>query len=503
MDKDTQPIIIGVAQHTWREQDTTRTPVDALQAVASSALSDSGSEQVKAAVDALVHVPFILNQVPELKTAMPVNPGAALAARLGLRSKQYTGDVGGNLPQQLLGEFAGRVLRGEHQVVLLCGAEMLASFLGAVRAGAGFPDWNTGETDTAESLTNTPLMTAASERTHGLFEPVNAYPLFESALRHARGLDGDAHRERLGQLISSMSEVAAGNPHAWNRNVYSPEQVLDAQPGNRMISYPYTKLMNAILAVDQAAAVVLTTVGKARAMGVDKDRWIYLRGAAIAHDSWYLSEREFLHRSPALQAAAECAIAQSAIGLEEFTHFDLYSCFPSAVQVACDSIGLDLADPRGVTVTGGVTLFGGAGNNYSMHAIAEMVERLRATERGAGLVTASGGYLTKHAVGAYSREAPATAWTPVDSEPLQTKVNQREGPQLAVVGEGSLQIDAHTVHYSREGPRSGIVVGTLADGRRCVAVSSDASIMAQLIAHDCVGLQGAVSHKEGTNQLQL
>jgi acetyl-CoA C-acetyltransferase len=503
MHADTQPIIIGVAQQVWRERDVSRTPVDALRAVAEGAFADTGSAKVPGAVDSIVHIPFIMNQVPDLAGAMPRNPGAALAQQLGISAEQYTADVGGNLPQQLLSEFAARLSRGEGSVVLLCGVELLASFLGAVRAGEGFPDWASGREDEAQQIGETPVMTAASELAHGLYEPINAYPLFETALRHHHGLSLDAHRKRLGELVSSMSAVSAANPYAWKTRAFSPEEVLSTEGGNRMISYPYTKLMNAIIGVDQAAAVVLTTVGKARELGVDPDRWIYLRGAAGTHDCWFLSQRESLAQSPAMAVAARAALERSALSLEELSHFDLYSCFPSAVQIGCDALGLAVDDPRGVTVTGGLSLFGGPGNNYSLHAIATMTERLRETTHGAGLVWANGGYLTKHAIGLYSRRAPDAPWSPGDDGALQKEVDARQLPALSEQGGGRLSVEAYTVCYSGHAPSRGIVLGSLADGSRCVAIASEQADIARLLAEDCVGAAGQVSHSEGTNHFRF
>ena len=133
MDWDRQPVLIGAGQECWREPDAARTPIDALQAVLARAASDSGSEKVLAGIDTIVHVPFLMNQVPGMASAMPRNPGAAVAERLGITAAQYTADVGGNLPQQLVNEFSARLVAGEAGVVALCGVELLATFLGAAR----------------------------------------------------------------------------------------------------------------------------------------------------------------------------------------------------------------------------------------------------------------------------------------------------------------------------------------------------------------------------------
>ncbi|MEL7044943.1 MAG: acetyl-CoA acetyltransferase, partial [Pseudomonadota bacterium] len=418
MDADRQPIIVGTGQATWRDRDPTRTPVDAMQAVASLAL-ENGGESLRSAIDAMVHVPFIMDQVPELAKAMPRNPGGAVGQRLGINAVQFTADVGGNLPQELVNEFAARLVRGSHDAVLIAGVELLSTFLGEVRSGAGMPAWESGARGSVECITDTPAMTTATEQAHGLFEPIHAYPLFESAIRHVRGLSAEQQAQQLGTLIANMSDVAADNPLAWKRDRLTPEQVLSTAHGNRMICTPYTKVMNSVIAVDQAAALVLTTVGKAKALGIDREHWVYLRGAASAHDRWFISERVNLHASPALAAAAREALRQAGMGLDELQFFDLYSCFPSAVEVACGALGLTPDDPRGLTVTGGMSLFGGPGNNYSLHAIATMVDLLCKGNAGAGLVSANGGYLTKHSVGVYSRTASPTPWAPRETQELQ------------------------------------------------------------------------------------
>ena len=503
MRADEQPVLIGVGQQTWREQGSAGTPADALQTVAQRALDDSRSHDVRNAIDAIVHVPFILNQVDALRDAMPSNMGTALAQRLGISASQYSADVGGNLPQHLVNAMAGRLVRGEHSVVLLCGVELLATFLGAVRGGAGFPEWDSGSGGAPLSLVQTPGMTTPTEQAHGLFEPTNAYPLFESALRHAKGLAVEAHAERLGRLISTLSEVAVANPYAWKPRRYATNEVLSTDNRNRMICHPYTKVMNSIIAVDQAAAVIMTTARRARELGVDASRCIYLRGGAGAHDTWYLSERQDLHRSPALGVAARAALQQAGLGIDEMDCFDIYSCFPSAIQIACDEIGIAIDDERGLTVTGGMSLFGGPGNNYSLHALVSLVERLRELPGGKGLLSANGGYLTKHAVGVYAREPGDSPWQPLDEAPLQAQVDALPTRDVADEGSGVLTVEAHTVKYKGESPDEALLLGQLNDGKRCVAVSRDEAVIEAFLRDDCVGLVGTVEHRAGQNHFQL
>lgn len=489
------PVIIGVAQRSWRERDPQRTPVDALEEVTLAALQDCGSVRVRGAIDALAHVPFLLTQEPSLANLMPTGVLSSLSERLGVKASQYGAVAGGNLPQTMINKMAAALVRGEHRVVVVTGVELLNSLFGQLRAGQGAPDWSTGCEDDATQLdSSTDALTAGPEYVHGLREPIAAYPLFETALRHASGRSMSEHDAVLGSLVSAMSRVAASNPLAWKQDFVTPKAALSTANRNRLICHPYTKLMNAIISVDMAASAVLTTAATARELGVPPEQWVYLWGSADANDTWYLSERAQLHCSPALRAASMAALGQCGLGIEDVALFDLYSCFPCAVQVACDAIGLGLDDPRGVTVTGGLPLFGGPGNNYSLHAIAEMVSKLRAQRDDVGMVTANGGYLTKHSVGLYSGSAPSRPWSPPENDSLQGAIDQLPHPTVVDSATGSLCIDAYTVRYEGDEPAIGIVLGTLADGQRCLAhTEAEPEIFTRLVSEDCVGVLGTVT----------
>jgi len=497
---DNQPILIAQAQHTWRDKDATRSPLDALEVVTRAAVDNAGCAGLAQRIDTVATIPFLAAQVPDLAGLMPAHPGAALCQRLGLQAQTFSTDVGGNTPQLMVNYFADRLLAGTSRAVLLTGGELFASLFAALSSGQDISHWQQGGTQAAIQLGSPRESCTALERAHGLFEPINTYPLFESALRHHRGWDRETHLQHLGRLVSDMSAVAAANPLAWRGDFLTPAQVLDTSAGNRMITWPYTKVMNAILAVDMAAAVIMTTVGEARRLGVDPARWVFLRGGTEANDIWNVSERPALHQSPAIAACADAALHMAGLSLAEMDRFDIYSCFPSAVQVACDAIGLAVDDPRGVTVTGGLTLFGGPGNNYSLHAIAEMVAQLQADKGRHGMVTANGNYLTKHAVGIYSRDPGATPW-PLARPDLQTALDAAPRLQVDPAASGAGSIDACAVAFDKEGPSRGIVLGRMGDGRRFIANTprSDSAALEHLLNSDPVDAQGRVTPGDKVN----
>jgi acetyl-CoA C-acetyltransferase len=260
--------------------------------------------------------------------------------------------------------------------------------------------------------------------------------------------------------------------------------------------------MNAILDVDQSAAVLMTSPGRARSLGIPPSRWIYLLGAADAHDRWFVSERVNYWSSPAIRATGSAALAMAGVTIEQVQHLDLYSCFPCAVQIGRDMLGIADDDPRPLTITGGLPYFGGPGNDYSMHAIATMVDRLRAAPGTVGLVSALGWYLTKHAVGVYGTAPPSGPWRMPEAQTVQALVDAEPSPEVVREAEGRGTIETYTVLHDRESaPLAGIVVGRLADGRRFLAtLPGDRAVLEALTVREGVGLAGTVRPHDGVNR---
>ena len=502
---DNAPVIIGTGQKTWHSTDVSRTPLDALCAAATAAIDDAGHSGITSAIDTVAMIRFIADTTPGTGALFPRNPGRQLSHRLGITdAKIFQGTIGGNTPQYLVNHFAEKLARGEHDVVLLAGAELLATLFSALRSGGDISAWS-GETEAQPTTVGQEREGHnAIELAHGLYEPINTYPLFENSLRHHLSTSQKHHTAHIAEICSRMSRVAAGNPHAWKQQFQSAEEISTVVQKNRYIGYPYTRAMNPILEVDMAAAVIMTTASKARQMGVDPSTWIYLRGGTDVNDIWYVSERPNLHSSPAIKAAWESVSARAGIALDEISSFDIYSCFPSAVEVACNEIGLSPLDNRGVTVTGGLPFFGGPGNNYSLHAIAQMITSLRDTGGGHGLVTANGMYLTKHSLGIYSTEPPTEAWQDIDSHALQQRID--EAPRLSVASDpaGTATIETYTVSFGREGPKRGIVIGRNQAGQRIVAnTGTDVDTLNQLMAQDPIGHSGNVRVEDGISLFEL
>ncbi|MFP5321074.1 MAG: acetyl-CoA acetyltransferase [Acidimicrobiia bacterium] len=473
------PVIVGVGQRSQRVDrgEPELEPVDLMVVAAQAALEDAGVSD-PAAIDSVRTV--------SLLSWRYANPGALVAERLGVGHDVDSGvsAMGGNSPQMLLNQTALDIQAGEVSCVLLAGAESWRTRM-RYRAAGETPDWTVEPegTEPAREIGTAVEMNHEAETALGIFLPIQVYPMFEQARRHHLGRSMDEHLPVLGGLWSRFSEVAAKNPHAWIQEAMTPEEITTPSPSNRMVGLPYTKVMNSNNAVEQSAAVLLCSVEVAERLGISRDRWVFPLAGSDAHEHPYVSHRDTLHDAPAVRIAGQAALEAAGVTIDDVDHVDLYSCFPVAVQVGADALGLDL--DRQLTLTGGLSFAGGPWNDYVMHSIAAMVEALRADPGSTGLVWANGGYLTKHSFGVYSTEPPAAGF---QHRHPQGEIDALPSREVAPDFEGEATVETFTVMHGKGGePEQGIVALRLDDGRRAWGTTDDADDLALMVAEDVIG----------------
>ena len=480
-----QPVLVGVGQVNHRDGDAPE-PVELIVEAVRRAAADSGGR----VLDALGSI-----RIVNLLSRRYPDPGRLVADRLGVDVAHtlYTTE-GGQTPQQVVDRACDDIAAGRVDAVVIAGGESWRTRSRIKRRGESAP-WSTQDADARPSeIFGAPLhMTSADETRLGLADPVQAYPIFEQALRARHGRTLPEQLAVASELWARFSRVAAGNEFAALRTPLSAEHIRTPGPDNRMVGFPYPKLMNSNSSVDQAAALLLCSVERADALGVPADRRVFLHGAAEGQDVLFMSERVDLSTSPAIAAAGAAALGLAGIGIDDVAHVDLYSCFPSAVQVSAEALGLSLE--RDLTVTGGLTFAGGPWNAYVLHSLATMAGVLRHDDGAYGLVSANGGLLTKHAVGVWSCRPPAegTRWQSVQDD-LDARVPRRG---TAPHHDGPATLETYTVLHGRDGsPERAWAFALTDDGRRTLAVSATGDLLATLEAEEVLGRPVAV--RDGT-----
>jgi acetyl-CoA C-acetyltransferase len=497
------PVLVGAGQAEQRVDDPAAAlePIDLLAGATRAAEADAAARRsLLSAVDTVAVIAMLSWKYPD--------PGALLARRVGASPRiTISTTVGGNTPQMLVNRLAAAIGRGEHDVVLLGGAECVHTRWRARRSEPkAWLRWTEPDDPPAAVVWGDDRPGSSPyEMAHLAVAPTQVYPLFETALRAASGRDVDEHQRWVSELWSRFAAVAAENPHAWSRTPYTPEAIRTVSPENRMVTFPYPKRLCANIDVDQAAALLLCSYGAASAAGVPEDRLVFPLSGAGAHDHYFFTERESLADSPAIRIAGNAALEAAGVGIDDVARFDLYSCFPAAVEIAMKSLGLrgpGAGDERALTLTGGLGFAGGPGNNYTTHAIAAAVGACRRDPGSVSLVTALGWYVTKHAMGLYSTTPPDHGFTSVDPSETQRAVDALPRREPAGDADSEVVVEATSVVYERDGtPNLGIVSALTADGRRALANTHDLDAMTSMCTKPWEGTTVRLRSDDGANAL--
>ncbi|HXX46621.1 MAG TPA: hypothetical protein VEN47_00245 [Myxococcota bacterium] len=482
---DSIPVIAGVGQLLQRLDD----PREAAEPLAMmvSALERAGEDAAAPGLLARADAIYVPRGMWRYGDA-----GRAVARVLGASPRQSVGTpYGGNFSQACVLDAAREIQAGRSAIALVTGAENGRSVGQAQRLGLVLRESEAPGAPDRKVAEDKPIFHEA-ELARGMNSASDVFALAESAIRFARGESLAAHAARIAELWAGFSAVAVNNPHAWIRKPHSAQQIGTPSADNPMISYPYTRLLNANSRVDMAAGLVLCSLAAARSAGVPEDRLIFPTAAAEGNDPIFLATRMELHRSPAIRIAAARALELAGTDVAQIDHFDLYSCFPSSVELAAAEIGV--AESRPLSVTGGLTFGGGPLNSAGLHAVARMVEVLRERRPGTGLVHGNGGWLAKHSIGIYSSEPPAAGFR---SEQVQRRLEPQGEREALVDWDGPVTIEGYTVAHRDGAPRIAHAACLTDDGRRTFATVDDPALMAAMMREEFCGRRGRVDGRGG------
>lgn len=473
------PVIIGVGQFLNRVDrgEPPREPTDLMVEAVRAAEADSGVAGAAARAGVVAVVPVVSWRYRD--------PGRLVADAVGASgAATWYPAMGGNTPQMLVNRLARSIAAGEADLGVVCGGEAYRSRVGAKRDGTELtwtkqakevePDWSEG----ASFVLGHP-----AEMARGILMPTQAYPLFEMALWHDSGRTFEEHLGAVGEMWADFSRVAEANPYAWRRESYTAAEITTPSPENRLVGFPYTKRMVSNPDVDMSSAVIVCSVATATDLGVPRDRWVFPHAGTDGKDA-VMSERPDFVSSPSMVVAGNRALELAGVGIDDVAHLDLYSCFPSAVQLAARALGV--STDRRLTVYGGLCFAGGPWNNPVGHALAAMVDVLRDDPGSLGLVTANGGNVEKHAFGVYSTEPPSGGFR---WERPQDEIDALGGREVSEDHTGAAVIETWTVMHERDGSPSRAHAACLTpDGVRVWGVTSDVATMKRFESEDVTGL---------------
>jgi acetyl-CoA C-acetyltransferase len=484
-----QPVIIGISQVTHHDRDELVTPADLIERAVAAAQDDAGARVQPDTTGLFLSPPWAQDDA---------GAGVAVAERLGIPAGRYwTGPFSGSTPQELLGRACQAIASGELTMAVVTGGVADASVKAALDRG-GTPvaaasfgaALGTRPTAGSQAPQQPPSI---PEQLAGVDSALAIFAMVESGLWAADGGTGDERRAWLGRMLAPFTSVAERHPGtAWFPVARQPADIATVTPGNRLVADPYTKLMTSFPMVDMAAALIVTSAATAARLGVPRSQWVYPWAIASRHEDQPPSLRPRIEHSQALAAAAAQALRATGLGPGDIDRFDLYSCFPSAVQMGADALGIDVFDPRGLTVTGGLPYFGGPGAAYVVMSIAAMAAECRADSGSVGAVVGVGGFVSHFSAGLYSAAEPRTAFG-YDGGAAQPP---SPAAPAGLGASGEATVLAGTVMYDRAGPVVAPVIAELADGRRTGARLRTREEAAEVAGQNLAGRRIRITSEE-------
>lgn len=493
---DNTPVIIGAGQFSERVGApgySEMNHMDLAGAALKAAFADAQAQQALApALDTLAAIRQF--EISATRYSAPFghsdNTPRSIASRVGADpARAILEVVGGQGPQRLVGELAAEIAAGRSRMAAVVGAEAISTMRALLARGES-RDWSESQPGSLEDRgSGYEGVVDATAIRHGVGAPIAGYAIAENVRRERLGLSLDQYRHEIGKLFAPFTEVAARNPHSAAPSIRSAEELATLTERNRLVAEPYGRLVVARDQVNQGAALLIASVAEARRLGVPESRWVHIHAVADCAEPSMFS-RENLERSPAAVAAISTALEVSGKAWENIASTDLYSCFAIPVFNLLDAFKLDRDDPRGWTLTGGLPFFGGAGNNYSAHAIAEAVKRCRAQPGSYALVGANGGIMSKYAAGVYST-------APADWSASRWQSLPKIAPAFAVLDshDGESVAESFTIQPGKAGEVA-TVVGRV-DGARVLANSTDPAICAALRSGKVAGRNLRIEAGEG------
>ena len=500
---DNTPVIVGVGDIIDKREVDGPDPLTLLGQASEIAFEDTGIKNVIDYLDAIGVVRFSV----DFSTATNQsrfgysNFPRSLANKIGVKkdiSELYSG-MGGNAPQVLLQEISKKIHANEIHCALISGGEVLQTMISKLKSGEKL-NWEDSAGGKPEIIGINDEGFSEEEKKHYMDLPSNVYPIFANAIRSSKSQSSEEHLKECSELFSKFSKVASLNPKAWFPKFRTPEEIEEISDSNRLVGFPYTKYLNSMIRVNMASSLVVMSEKLTKELKIPQNKKVYIHGSCVLNDIWNVSKRPSLNESPAIRECGKEVLSQAGISLSEISFLDIYSCFPSAVQIAQKELSLDSNDDRPLTVTGGLPYFGGPGNAYTMFSSSEMIKKLRSNPNEYGMVTANSWFLTKHAINIFSCKPPQEIDWEKDFIKLQSEINSREIKNFNIKPNGLGEVISYTIVQGRKNLEYGIVIGELEDKSKFIAnILGEQSFLKKLTENELLGIKGEVKHTSERN----
>ena len=436
------------------------------------AIEDSKAPEIKNYIDEI--------QVPKGFWAYR-DPGKWIAEKHGFARAETSVTKIGVLQQNLINSACKKIINGEIRASLIVGGEARFKMIQALKEGLPYEEMALTENPDNYVKAKEDLYAAEELDALGMMA-VGYYAIIESAMRYKNQYSLKEHENFLGSYYERFSQIASKNSHAWNHKIFTAEEIKTPSSRNQRIAYPYNKLHNSSWNVNQASALILTSDEIADKLKIPLDKRVYPLVSSETNHMIGVIQRPDLTSPVGLKLATKYLIETAEKNNIKPTFYELYSCFPVAVQLFAEA--LNIPDNIDKTITGGMPFAGGPLNNYMLHATAQMIMRIRDNNSEVGLITGVSGMMTKQALAIWGKN-PAMDF---ESKDVTKEAEELELPvPMSTMSSGEGKVIGCTVLYEKNASSKAVFYAEDSHGHRLVLTSSVTEIIKQVEEEECIG----------------
>ena len=465
-----RPVVIGVGCINQKDSfDNLDEALILMEKATQLAISDSTNDDIKKYIDEI--------QIPKGYWKYR-DPGKWIASRNGIKDIKTSITKIGVLQQNLINSACKRIVDGDIRASIILGGESRYKKILAEIEQKDFIETELIDNPDFYIKADDDLQLEVEAKELGNMA-VGYYSIMESSLRS--NSDFDEHHKKIAKLYEKFSQVSSSNPLAWNDKEYTYEEILNPSQKNPTLAFPYNKFHCTSWNVNQAAAIIICSNEIADLLDVPESKRVYPLASSENNHMIATLQRPNLSKSTGMDLAADFILDICNKHDISPNLFDLYSCFPVAVEMFANSLGIKKFN--NITVTGGMSFAGGPLNSYVINSTVKMIETIR-QDVNVGIVTGVSGMMTKQSYALWSNN-PSIKFVHKD---VTSKAKEIDIPvELSDLNKGFGLVLGYTVLYSENSAVKGVIYIEDENKRRKLITTSDKLIMKSMESEEWVG----------------
>jgi len=409
------------------------------------------------------------------------DPGKWIAKRNGMKSAKTTVTKIGVLQQNLINTACKDIVDGKINASLIIGGEARYKKIQALKENKVFVETELNTNPDYYVKADHDLQTQDERDELGLMA-VGYYAILETAYRAQKKLSIQEHKEKISELYEIFSKIAKENPDGWLDKSLVASEIIKVSKSNPLQALPYNKFHCTTWNVNQASAMIICSENLANNLDIPLSKRVYPVASSESNHMIAPIQRPHLSKSYGLDLAVKFIKDVCRNNNIEPNLYELYSCFPIAVQMFSDSLGLN--ENQSKTVTGGMSFAGGPLNNYMIHSTVKMLSKIRSDHSNIGLVTGVSGMMTKQALALWSKK-PLIDFI---SKDVTKEAKLEEAPvQMSEELEGMAMIIGYTIFKDNNGELKAVIYSEDSKKKRKVLISYDNEILKSMGEEEWVG----------------